>query len=350
MRRPYPALLSATALAAVSLLGLSACGGGSGAAKKAGPAAPAPSSAAPAPTTSAPAVDPASVKANELGTVPVFMYHQIVANPKGGYDQSPEEFRAEMERLVKENYQPIRASDYVAGKIDVPAGKTPAVMTFDDGTNSEFKLLPDGSVDPATAVGIMTAVAKEHPGWKAAGTMYVNASPFGAADPTQVFKKMAELGFEPAVHTVTHANLKALDDAGVQKELAQNLEMIEKAQPGVKVTTMALPFGVFPKTVALAHQGSFGGTTYSFAGVMLVGANPAPSPYAAKFDPLNIPRIRSAHRVTPGDILDSLHWLDYLAAHPTERYVSDGNAARVSFPKGSSAQPAAAFASQANPY
>ena len=146
------------------------------------------------------------------------------------------------------------------------------------------------------------------------------------------------------------ASACTIDDAGVQKELAQNLEMIEKAQPGAKVTTMALPFGVFPKTVALAHQGTSGGTTYSFAGVMLVGANPAPSPYAAKFDPLNIPRIRSAHRVTPGDILDSQHWLDYLAAHPAERYISDGNPAKVSFPKGISSQPAAAFASQANPY
>ena len=44
--------------------------------------------------------DPATVQANELGAVPVLTYHQLVAEPKSVYDRTPQDFRAELERLA----------------------------------------------------------------------------------------------------------------------------------------------------------------------------------------------------------------------------------------------------------
>ena len=96
-------------------------------------------SASAAPTaTHGPVVAPASVHADELGAVPVLMYHQLVASPKGDYDQTPAQFRTELEQLYTHGYRTVTAADLVAGRIDIPAGKHPMVLTFDDSTVSQF--------------------------------------------------------------------------------------------------------------------------------------------------------------------------------------------------------------------
>lgn len=58
----------------------------------------------------------AKVKANELGQVPVLMYHRIVEHPGGQDDRTPEKFRADLERLAKDGYVPVTAAEYVTGR------------------------------------------------------------------------------------------------------------------------------------------------------------------------------------------------------------------------------------------
>jgi hypothetical protein len=287
------------------------------------------------------------VGANELGQIPVLMYHQLVTSPRGVYDQTPAQFTAELAALYRHGYRTITAADLVAGRIDVPAGKKPMVLTFDDSTTSQYGELPDGSVDPKTAVGILLAVAKRYGEERPVATFYVNAEPFAGHD--EYLAKLAALGMELGDHTASHANLKALDDAGVQRELAQGLQVITKAVPDAKVTTMALPLGVHPRNKALASKGSSSGTSYSFAGVMLVGSNPSPSPYSAKFKPLGVPRIRSGMR-TGDQAFTSTDWLPQLFAGKVTAYVSDGDPEHVSFPKASAGRLAPRFASIARPY
>ncbi|MEU3778885.1 hypothetical protein AB0F11_37925 [Streptomyces sp. NPDC032472] len=48
------------------------------------------------------AKNPAEVGANELGQVPVLMYHQLTEDPASVYDRTPADFRAELERLARE--------------------------------------------------------------------------------------------------------------------------------------------------------------------------------------------------------------------------------------------------------
>lgn len=104
-------LASAVTLAAA----LTACAGVDNEAVSTGqPAAPV-TTAKPAPP------NPAEIAANELGFVPVLMYHQIAPNPAGEYDQTPAEFRDELERLYRENYRPVTAAHYIAGDLDLPA-------------------------------------------------------------------------------------------------------------------------------------------------------------------------------------------------------------------------------------
>ena len=98
--------------------------------------------------------------ANELGQIPVVMHHMIRADRVGDYDQTPQEFRAELEYLWQHGYTPITVGELLSGKLDVPRGTTPVVFTFDDATTYQFELDSNGSVKPKTAVGIMLEFAR----------------------------------------------------------------------------------------------------------------------------------------------------------------------------------------------
>jgi peptidoglycan/xylan/chitin deacetylase (PgdA/CDA1 family) len=272
------------------------------------------------------------VRANELGVVPVLMHHQI--RPDGGdYDLTAAQFRAELARLYRENYVPVRAEDLVLRRLDVPAGKTPVVLTFDDSTKEQFSYLPDGTIKPDTAIGIMLAFAAKHPDFKPAGTFYVNREPFaGVREGPAMLRWLVAHGFEIGNHTKDHIPFNQLTSKEVQKEIVLGNHVITSAVPGARVVSLSLPLGEFPKPASLAYRGSWRGESYLLGGVMLVGANPAPSPFSTKFDPHAIPRIRTSPHKHVADF-GSTFWLDYLAKNPDERYVSDGDPNHVSFPR-----------------
>src|SRR3954452_3090775 len=185
--------------AAIAVLAAAGCGTDSGAAD--------PVSAAPAP---APApVDPAQVQAHELGRIPVLMYHRIVATPASVYDRTPDDFRAELERLARENYVPVTTADFAAGRIDIPAGTHPVVLTFDDGDPTQLTLGPDGTPAPGSAMRILLDVAAAHPGFRPVASLYVNADPFGGGPAgTPALRWLHDNGFEVGNHTFSLLNLR----------------------------------------------------------------------------------------------------------------------------------------------
>lgn len=332
----------AVAVSAGAVAVVTGCGAGD-------PPAPAPSRAAvraatPPTPPPAPAADPAAVRADELGRVPVLMYHQLLANPRSSYDQTPAQFRAELVTLYRSGYRTVTAGDLVAGRIDVPAGRSPVVLTFDDSTVSQYAELPGGRVDPRSAVGILLDVARRYGEPRPVATFYVNARPFGGKD--RYLASLARMGMELGAHTAGHADLRQLDDAGVQREVVRGLQVIERAVPGARVSTMALPFGARPRSPVLARRGASGGRAYAFAGVLLVGSNPARSPYLRGFDPLALPRIRSGLR--RGDqAFTSAYWLPRLRE---SRFVSDGDPRTISFPRAKAGLLDPRFAGSAQPY
>ena len=281
------------------------------------------------------------------------MYHRIVPTPASDYERSPAQFTADLTYLEKHKFYPITTADLVAGKIDIPAGKHPVVLTFDDGTVSQFQLGADGKPKPGTAVALMDAFAAAHPDFPAIGSFYVNAAPFGTTAGEKALPYLTAHGDEVGVHTVHHYALGTKSDAVVQAEIAENLTMINKADPAQKVTTMALPFGNRPKVHSLAQTGSSGGVSYHLDGVLAVGAGPSHSPYNAAFEASYIPRIRAEDQsqAKPGDRqFISSYLLPQLVANASTLYTSDGNPDKVSFPKGTTITVAQQWKSMAAPY
>ncbi|TMR98167.1 polysaccharide deacetylase family protein [Nonomuraea basaltis] len=275
------------------------------------------------------------VSANELGLVPVMMYHRIVTKPLASIDRTPDQLRKELERLAERGYVPITAREFATGDIQVPAGKFPVVLTFDDGHPSHFALGVDGNPVPGTAVAVIQEVAGKYPSFRPVATFWINKEPFGLRDHASqatAVRWLVDHGHEVANHTWGHRNLRALKRKKVHEQIVRLERLLEKL--GVPSSrTMALPYGTLPRGKKAARTGSWDGTRYDFAGVFLAGAEPSVSPYAKNFDRGAIQRIQSNGKRGECRTWCSQHWLEWLDRHPGERYVSDGDPARISIPE-----------------
>ncbi len=338
----FPARWGPAAAVAVALLagcaGRAEPGPAGSADPSVAPSRPAPTVEAGAPSTSPSGTGTPTATAgpvvghpDELGEVPVLMYHQVLPHPRGIYDITPRAFRAELERLAREGYVPVTAADYAAGRLDLPAGAHPVVLTFDDSTRSQLTLDGGDRPEAGTAVAILLAVAAAHPGFTPTATFYVNRDPFADPGGARYLGWLREHGFDVGNHTLDHLALSGLTPARVRRQLAGDERLIRRTTGG-PASTLALPFGIRPRSHRLMMSGRSGGTTYSFDAAFLVGAAPAPSPYSGDFDAAGVPRIRSQGRHGSDHRFGSSAWLDSLAAHPRRRYTSDGDPSVVTFP------------------
>ncbi|MGE5554563.1 MAG: polysaccharide deacetylase family protein [Betaproteobacteria bacterium] len=265
---------------------------------------------------------------NEAGQIMILVYHRFSAKP-GDWNRTPDQFRRDLETLYHQGYRLLSLRALLSGQIATPYGYTPVVLTFDDGWQSQFNYLTSGGtpvLDPNSAVGILVEFHRRHPDMGLAGTFYLNANPFG--QPSLAQKKLAWLvshGFELGNHTLHHANLRrSTPEAGI-REIARLAGLISTLLPGYQVDTLALPFGAMPHDQRIAQAGEYGSTSYRHRAVLLVGANPTPSPYSHSFDPLNLPRVQTSD-------VELGRWLSYFANHPEQRFVSDGHPATVTVP------------------
>jgi peptidoglycan/xylan/chitin deacetylase (PgdA/CDA1 family) len=290
----------------------------------------------------------AQVKANELGEIPVLMYHRILPKVVTTLDRSTADFRAELEHLAKSNYVPVTAADFVAGKFEVPAGSHPVVLTFDDGFPSQFALDDQGNPEPETAVGILLDVAKQYPAFRPVATFYVIKDPFQLGDKAKAgVQWLVQHGFEVANHTYDHLNLATLSEAKVKQEISkEEADVVELT--GAPSATFAYPYGAAPKKRAWASEG----TNWKFKGIFLAAWKPSDSPFLKAFDRFNITRVRSQGKIKEDgcDQFCSTAWLDWLDKNPDKRFTSDGDPAVISFPRTKAGSLAPAFADRARIY
>ena len=273
---------------------------------------------------------------NELGRVMILEYHRIDV-PEDRWTRTPENFRRDLETLYARGYRLQRLTDLLDGKITVPAGTTPVILTFDDSSPGQFRYLErDGrhEIDPRCAVGILEAFIRERPDFGRGATFYVLP---GASRPHRLFDQpehatrklrfLVEHGYEIGNHTLWHANLGKYDERVVRQQLAEAQVWIQRHVPGYQPRTLALPHGVYPRDVGWALSGSVNGTTYRHDAILMVAGGAAPSPFDRRFDPVRVPRIQAVER-------DLAYWLAYFDRNPGERFVSDGDPETLTFPAG----------------
>ncbi|MFI7704790.1 polysaccharide deacetylase family protein [Nonomuraea sp. NPDC049480] len=274
------------------------------------------------------------VGANELGLVPVLMYHRIAGKRLASLDRTPGQLREELEKLAKKGYVPITAREFATGDIRVPAGRFPVVLTFDDGHPSHFALDAGGNPAPGTAVAVIQEVAARYPDFRPVATFWINKEPFGLRDQASqaaAVRWLVDHGYEVANHTWGHPNLRWLKRKKVREQIVR-LERLLKKLGVPSSRTIALPYGMMPHGKKSARSGSWDGTRYDFAGVFLAGAEPSVSPYAKNFDRGAIQRIQSNGKKGECRKWCSQYWLEWLDRHPGERFVSDGDPDRISIP------------------
>ena len=262
------------------------------------------------------------------------------------------QLRTELTRLWRDQFYPVRAADLVSGKLVVPKGKTPVVLTFDDATNNQVGFLPGGRLDPDTGVGVLESFAATHRDFPAAATFFVPRNAFEGNGRPQAatLRWLVEHGFELGNHTKDHIPLNTLGPSDVQRQLVLGNRVLSNLLPGYRPQTTALPLGAEPHPSSLAVKGTWGGESYRFAGVFLAGAEPAPSPFSTRWDPAAVPRIRTNPSWNGSRDFTAGMWLDLLERNPQLRYVSDGDPERIGFPRAKESQLAPQYRAQANPY
>lgn len=289
----------------------------------------------PAPTsqpTAAPA--PYFAGANEQGKILVLEYHRI-SYPEQRYQRTPDNLRADLARLYQEGYYPVNFIDIIRGLPDVPPGKKPIVLTFDDSDISQFRVLDDHTIDPDSALGILLNFHYQYPAdWPTRATFFVlgndDAHYYSIFGQSKLAKEkiqvLVDLGMEVGSHTVSHADLSVATAERIHWELAVSQHVIEEMAPGYKVQSLSVPFGGFPYTLDFLKSGQWGDYDYSYAGNAAAWGGPNVSPFDSSFEPYHVSRLEVT--VTSID-----HWLTYFEQNPQEYYVSDGDPKRVTFPQ-----------------
>jgi peptidoglycan/xylan/chitin deacetylase (PgdA/CDA1 family) len=332
----------AAATASLALLALAGCGNnapvgvGEGRAVAATSATPAPE---PSPTPRpAPVVEsPEKLGINEVGRIPVLMYHSV--GEKAKYDRHglnipPALFRKHMQMLHDNGFYPMNMRDILSARIDVPVGKIPVVITFDDARGSQFQYRRDGSIDPDCAVGILDSFhAKYGDEWLQRAVFYnlprskYNPTPFW--QPGLEGKKVKYLvaeGYEIGNHSTSHRALSKLSGSEVTWEMTFCRDYFRQLDPGATMDTMALPYGIYPKKEFIPNILKAGNRC-----ILMAWGDASYAPTDKRYDKTAVMRIGSE----PGNIEK---WVAALTrdkrayGKALRPYVSDGNPDTVTVP------------------
>ena len=283
---------------------------------------------------------------NELGRIMVLEYHRLGSN-EGEWVRSLANFRKDLQLLYENGYRPITMRNVLEGNINVPKGTTPVVFTFDDSTLGQFYYLPNGQIDPNSMVGSWASFKERNPGWSGGGVWCIlpaagHPSNFFSEKPDKEFasrdereanirKKvtwLVENGHEICNHTYYHARLDRGTDREVQDWLGIGEDSLKAYIPdqSYDIVTMALPLGMWPKNRPLAWAGTYrDGKRYEYKVVLEVSGGPNVSPFDRAWDPHSVDRFI----VAPGALERQIErW----KTDPTNRFVSDGDPAVVSYP------------------
>ncbi|MCI9433997.1 MAG: polysaccharide deacetylase family protein [Bacilli bacterium] len=283
---------------------------------------------------------------NELGRVPIMMYHGIHHKSnsdtdyiggnidKDGYQRTSEAFRNDLEFYYQNNYRMIRLTDYVDGIIDVELGKSPIILTFDDGLQNNINVIgvdENGEIiiDPNCAVGILEEFKKKYPDYNVTATFFVNYELFNQPEYNEkILKWLVENDYDIGNHTATHADFTKIDINKINYQIGSVYELLGNIIPNQYVNIVALPYGSPYKKSHANFQNilnsNYNGNNYNTKSALRVGWESDYSPFSINFDPTFLKRIRAYdNNGEEFDIEMNFKMLE------KNRYISDGDKNKI---------------------
>ena len=279
---------------------------------------------------------------NELGKVPIMMYHGIknLKNSdtnyiggnvdKDGYTRTVEAFRNDLDFYYQKGYRMIKLSDYIKGNIDTEYGYSPIVLTFDDGNDNNIKVTGldsngDIIIDKNSAVGVLEEYKKKYPDYNVTAIFFVTGALFNQPEYNEkILKWLVNNGYEVGNHTKGHNDLRDTSASKTQEVIGYMYNKLEDILENKYSKILALPFGS-PYVKSHANyqyviSGEYDGKKYESLGALRVGWEPEVSPFSKDFDPTFLKRCRAYdNNGVDFDIKMVFKMLD------KTRYISDGN-------------------------
>lgn len=295
-------------------------------------------------------IDYAKYNVNELGNIPIMMYHGIENKTNAeteytggnidaaGYQRTKEAFISDLEFYYENGYRMIRLNDYVNGIIDVPLGKSPIVLTFDDGLSNNIKVtgLDDNGniiIDSNSAVGILEEFKKKYPDFGVTATFFLNGGLFSQNEyNSKIIIWLLDNGYDIGNHTYSHLDFTSLSETSSVKEVGRMYQLLDEYAKDKYVKIIALPFG---SPYSETHEnfkhilkGNYEGYEYETISTLRVGWESDVSPFSTNFNSKFLKRIRAYdNNGTEFDIEMNFKALD------NTRYISDGNKDQITIPK-----------------
>lgn len=283
-----------------------------------------------------------SYQPNELGQIPILEYHHLGPEPEQ-FVRTPDQFRSDLQWLYDNDFYVVSLHDILDDNINVPAGKRPVALTFDDSPASQFSLiqLDDGrlAIDPNSAIGIMERFFAQHPDFGRGGHFAVVPGYFFDWDPVTGYPDQTLLiqakfdwlvanGYEIGNHTMDHVNLVEMTDEEVKYQLAEANNAIHEIVPDVPVRVITLPYGMYPAggDDTLFRGFDYEGGYYEWDAALMVGANPTVSPLSTEYEPYATARIQAFDE-------ELNKWFKVFTEQPGILYVSDGDPNTVTIPE-----------------
>ncbi|HEU0165184.1 MAG TPA: polysaccharide deacetylase family protein, partial [Thermomicrobiales bacterium] len=286
---------------------------------------------------------------DELGLVPVPMYHAFVKDDEskdtgGGGDSLDEwtrtlsEFRSDLQWYYDHDFYVVPMRDYVENDMKVPAGKHPMVLTFDDASTRQAMWIKNkkGQIvaDPDSALGVMEDFYAKHPDFGRGGYFAVLIfncfnnpdGPPEMADCATKLNWLIDHGYEVGNHTWGHQDLTDITDDEFLYQVGkpilwfrQNIE-----DKGDMSEVLTLPYGAYPDRAEtqqwdyLVNGFDYHGERVDLEGILQVNGGPALSPSSDKFDRYGIARFN-----TDPDVM--AYWWKRIEDGELTMYTSDGN-------------------------
>jgi peptidoglycan/xylan/chitin deacetylase (PgdA/CDA1 family) len=197
----------------------------------------------------------ASASAPDRRPVPILMYHVVTKPPPGaafpGLYVSRAELAAEVAWLAGHGYRAVtlkQVFDAWTGRGALP--RKPVVLSFDDGYRSQF----------VNAFPLLRA--RRWPGVVNLELGHVTAD--GGLTP-RMLRQLIAAGWEIDAHTLTHPDLRYVDDAALRREVAGSRAEIRR-RFGVPAEFFCYPAGRYDERVVAAVRaaGYRGATTVEF--------------------------------------------------------------------------------------